>query len=248
MNSRELNKKVPWKFVMVVVVICVLVVTFAMGTGMLDVQVISESAKSLLYRLEYWQASRDLIFDKLWFGCGPGNFQHSYAKYQLVQSSETVADPHNFLVEVWAIGGTPAAIFLLLGGIFWALSLKSRRSLIDADGREIQSPVENGIGDSKQLPGLLTTALVTGSVVGFATAFLNTAEIALVAIASLTSFCMAIYCRWFYVFQGISEYRYYRTVNFALVTLLVALSASGGIGIALLYYGGHLGAKLSGRI
>jgi hypothetical protein len=81
--------------------------------GGLDVQVLSEAPKSVLYRVEYWQATARVIGDYPLFGCGPGNFQEAYAAHKLPQASEMVADPHNFLLEMWATAGTPAVILLV---------------------------------------------------------------------------------------------------------------------------------------
>src|SRR5262249_51696480 len=47
------------------------------------------------------------------FGCGPGNFQEAYTAFKLPEASETPADPHNFLLEMWATAGTPAVVLLL---------------------------------------------------------------------------------------------------------------------------------------
>jgi len=77
------------------------------------VQVLSEAPKSVLYRVEYWQATARVIADYPLFGCGPGNFQEAYAAHKLPQASEMVADPHNFLLEMWATAGTPAVILLV---------------------------------------------------------------------------------------------------------------------------------------
>jgi hypothetical protein len=81
--------------------------------GGLDAQVLSEAPKSVLYRLEYWRATARVIANYPIFGCGPGNFQEAYAAFKLPQASETVADPHNFLLEMWATAGTPAVILLI---------------------------------------------------------------------------------------------------------------------------------------
>jgi hypothetical protein len=64
-----------------------------------------------------------MIRDYPWTGCGPGNFQGSYTRYKLPEASEVVADPHNFLMEIWATAGTPAALALLaiLGCVAWQL-------------------------------------------------------------------------------------------------------------------------------
>ena len=54
-----------------------------------------------------------MIADRPWLGCGPGNFQDVYTQYKLPEASEEVADPHDFLFEVWATAGTPALLALL---------------------------------------------------------------------------------------------------------------------------------------
>ncbi len=85
----------------------------AVSFGGLDVQVLSEAPKSVLYRVEYWQATARVIADYPVFGSGPGNFQEAYAAHKLPQASEMVADPHNFLLEMWATTGTPAVILVV---------------------------------------------------------------------------------------------------------------------------------------
>ena len=64
-----------------------------------------------------------MIADHPWLGCGPGNFQNAYTRYKLPEASEEIADPHNFLLEIWATAGTPAALaFLAMLACFaWAL-------------------------------------------------------------------------------------------------------------------------------
>ena len=49
-----------------------------------------------------------MIADHPLFGIGPGQFQQFYARYKLPEASETIADPHNFLLEIWSTAGTPA--------------------------------------------------------------------------------------------------------------------------------------------
>ncbi len=79
-----------------------------------------KAATSLGYRLQYWQATLHMIADRPWLGCGPGNFQDVYTQYKLPEASEEVADPHDFLLEVWATAGTPAMLALLGAlGLFW---------------------------------------------------------------------------------------------------------------------------------
>ncbi|HZN34166.1 MAG TPA: O-antigen ligase family protein, partial [Pirellulaceae bacterium] len=95
----------------------------AVYLGGLDAQVLSEAPKSVLYRLEYWRATAALIADHPLFGCGPGNFKSVYAEYKLPQASETISEPHNFLLEVWATSGTPGVVLLLLMVVAFAVDL-----------------------------------------------------------------------------------------------------------------------------
>ena len=84
--------------------------------GGLDRQVLTEAPKSFLYRVEYWQGSLAMMAQHPWFGCGPGNFKEYYTLYKLPAASETVADPHNFLMEVGATAGLPALALLVWAG------------------------------------------------------------------------------------------------------------------------------------
>lgn len=85
----------------------------ALAVGLWDRLVLTETPKSVLYRLQYWQATADMIGDHPWFGCGPGNFQHYYTAYKLPQASESIADPHNLFFEVAATAGVPALLALV---------------------------------------------------------------------------------------------------------------------------------------
>ena len=113
----------------------VVVVVAASVVGALDREMLTEAGKSLGYRLQYWQATWAMICDRPWFGCGPGQFQGYYTQYKLPEASETVADPHNFLLEIWATAGTPAALALLavIGIVAWQVWKDSRlTAAIDA--------------------------------------------------------------------------------------------------------------------
>jgi hypothetical protein len=81
--------------------------------------VLGKATKSFGYRLQYWQSSLRMIADHPWVGCGPGNFQAAYTQYKLPEASEEVADPHDFLLEIWATAGTPAALAFLALLVCW---------------------------------------------------------------------------------------------------------------------------------
>lgn len=110
----------------------------ALSVGGLDVEVLSEAPKSLGYRLQYWQASAAMIRDLPLFGCGPGNFQHRYTAYKLPEASEEIADPHNFLIEIWATAGTPALLAFLGFGVAFFLCVLSpiRRAQDDVESTD----------------------------------------------------------------------------------------------------------------
>src|SRR5581483_11020696 len=112
-----------WKIPAGLAVAAIIIGLVAVFFGGLDIQVLSEAPKSVLYRLEYWKATARVITQYPIFGCGPGNFQEVYAAYKLPQASETVADPHNFLLEMWATAGTPAVILLVALLLAFAVDL-----------------------------------------------------------------------------------------------------------------------------
>lgn len=91
-----------------------MVVAVLMWTGGLDRQVFSEAPKSLAYRLEYWQATWQMIQDHPVFGVGPGNFRQHYFAFKLPGASEEILDPHNLILDVWANGGLLALAGLLV--------------------------------------------------------------------------------------------------------------------------------------
>ncbi len=125
---REREKRLGWKLPLGIAALGAILLAAAVAAGGLDRQVLSEASKSLGYRVQYWRSTLGIIADHPLLGCGPGNFQNAYTMYKLPEASEEVADPHNFLLEVWATAGTPSMLALLavLGCFAW----KSRRKSI----------------------------------------------------------------------------------------------------------------------
>ena len=75
-----------------------------------------------------------MIADHPWLGCGPGNFQDTYTQYKLPEASEEIADPHNFLLEIWATAGTPAVLaFLAVLGCFF-VGIRGQGSGVRTEG------------------------------------------------------------------------------------------------------------------
>ncbi len=120
---RERRRSFGWKLPALLAVLGTVLVTVAIAAAALDHKILSEASKSLGYRVQYWRSTMRLIADRPLLGCGPGNFQYAYTQYKLPEASEEVADPHNFLLEVWATAGTPAMLALLavLGCFAWAM-------------------------------------------------------------------------------------------------------------------------------
>lgn len=115
---------------------------------------LSGARRSLRYRLEYWRATVDMLADSPWFGAGPGNFQDRYVTYRLDQASEGIADPHNWVMETWAAGGTPA-VLLLSGAIAMGCAIVARRPELPITARRQRWAI--ACGTAVGLVGVLVT-------------------------------------------------------------------------------------------
>ena len=123
LTARVLPRKLPYAAVLVALAL--------LGAAAVawDRDLLAQAGKSLGYRWQYWQATGQMIVAHPWLGCGAGNFQDEYTAYKLPEASEEIRDPHNFLLEIWATAGTPAAAAMLLVlGWFAVRILASRRS------------------------------------------------------------------------------------------------------------------------
>jgi O-antigen ligase len=119
---RERRIRIGWKLPAAAIGVATLLVAAAIAVE--GPAVLGRASKSFGYRLQYWQSSLQMIADHPWLGCGPGNFQDVYTQYKLPEASEEIADPHNFLLEIWATAGTPAALAFLgvLGCFVWSVA------------------------------------------------------------------------------------------------------------------------------
>jgi tetratricopeptide (TPR) repeat protein len=156
------GRRIGWRKPLAAATVLALLFAVAMATGALDRLVVSEAPKSVLYRWQYWQASLRMIADHPWFGCGPGNFQYEYTAYKLPEASETIKDPHNFLLEVWATAGTPALLALVAVGLAFLWQVRSRSAVRRG------SPDPAGTFDrrSPELPGDLRSGRCRGRETG----------------------------------------------------------------------------------
>lgn len=163
------RRRIGWKLPLAVIVGMACLIVLGAQTGMLDIQVLSEARKSLGYRFEYWQATLRMMQDRPWFGCGPGNFQVVYAAYKLPQSSEMVADPHNFLLEICATAGLPAVLAFCL-----ALALGTGQIMRRREGDSASSGVASSGSSANprspfadQTPRVITWGAAGGILLGF---------------------------------------------------------------------------------
>ena len=147
MLCRRQKLRIGWKLPAVVATIATILVAAAILAGGLDREVLSEASKSLGYRVQYWQSTMRMIGDKPLLGCGPGNFQFAYTRYKLPEASEEVADPHNFLLEVWATAGTPAMLAMLAALACFAWKVYPRSNGLHGNVPEAESDVAIPNGD-----------------------------------------------------------------------------------------------------
>jgi hypothetical protein len=135
-----------------------LIVAGLTAAGVLDALVVGESFKSMQYRWEWWQASAAVIAEQPVFGVGAGSFRDFYLKHKLPFSSEEIADPHNFVIELWATGGV-----LTLFAYLATLGLLIRNAVVP--GRPADDEPAAGLGvDVYWLAGVL---VATGWVAAF---------------------------------------------------------------------------------
>ncbi len=118
--------------------------------------VLSEAGKSLAFRLDYWRATWRMLLEHGWRGVGLGNFQSFYPTYMLPTASETIADPHNWLLDIAATLSIPMATIICVW-LFWQLlstgprvrAITARRP--DADSEASGSILRSGLEHSDRL-------------------------------------------------------------------------------------------------
>jgi tetratricopeptide (TPR) repeat protein len=82
----------------------------------------------MLVRWQYWHASAKMYADHLLTGVGPGNFKNFYSHYKPAEALESVADPHNFLLNIltqYGPIGLAGFIALILIPLWKATSVSS---------------------------------------------------------------------------------------------------------------------------
>ncbi|MFP6676731.1 MAG: O-antigen ligase family protein [Pirellulaceae bacterium] len=132
-----------WTLVLGAFGLATILLAVGVAVGAVDSQVLTEARVSMAYRLQYWRATLNMIQDHWFFGVGAGNFQSYYTQYKWPQASEVVADPHQFLLELWAtLGLVP---FICVFAYFGRRLVDARR---DIRSRETESPTEPTVTES----------------------------------------------------------------------------------------------------
>ncbi len=75
---------------------------------------------SMLVRWQYWQSAAAMIRDHIATGVGGGNFPQLYMHYKIPAASETVQNPHNWILSLLSQYG-PLGLIAFLAAIFLPL-------------------------------------------------------------------------------------------------------------------------------
>ncbi len=236
--------RIPWRWLLVGALLAAALGGLALAVGGLDAEVFSEASKSLGYRMQYWRSTARMIAERPSFGCGPGQFQGAYTLYKLPQASEEIAEPHNFLLEVWATAGTPAALALLavLACFAWSFFKRSNSPLIKSLGRA-KLPLSRESRPAQQElrppgPGTkdATAWVLGGGVAGLLGAWplgviaaIPPSPAVLLVGAPLGILAAVFLYDWI---NSPTNNTIKPLAGFAIIALLVNLSAAGGIGFA----------------
>jgi O-antigen ligase len=97
----------------------------AWGAGLFT-SALGKSTGTAAYRLDYWRATWRMIAEHPWLGVGPGNFAAAYTRYLPAGAAESIRDPHNFALELWATCGVFALLALLAAlGVFFVQAIRA---------------------------------------------------------------------------------------------------------------------------
>ncbi|GAB6187629.1 O-antigen ligase family protein [Thermopirellula anaerolimosa] len=209
----------------------------ALALGGLDPLVFYEAGKSLLFRGQYWQATVQMILAHPWLGCGPGNFRYVYAQFRLPDAVEDISDPHNFLLEVWAVAGVFALAALI--GLLAVFYLRIRRfgrlarHASTDESAAVSAPDASPGGDPRETRWWML-ALVAAWPLGFTLSLLSSAPQTLssvlvgLPVALVVYWAMGDWVRSPSGAGGASPGREAALCGLAAAVLLIHWSASGG--------------------
>lgn len=161
--------RLPWRWLAVAAATVIVLAAGAAFARGLDRFVITEAGKSLAYRFQYWHGAMQIVLEKPLFGCGPGRFSDHYTRFKAETASEEVQDPHQFLLEIAATAGLPAALLLLvsIGSVLWR-GIASARTL--ATSNAIRK-IEPAAATSEPPRAEATRAIYIGSLIAIVLAW-----------------------------------------------------------------------------
>lgn len=221
----------------VLALVLALLIAAAAATRHLDVQVLTQSTRSLRYRWEYWIGTWHALRGEpgaFWHGFGPGNFAGPYLRHKLPWASEEIRDPHNLVLDVWTTAGLWAVVALLaaLGlGLGNTLARPGRQEEPDLDAT---APGSRASRSDPDAPPQGTGWLLIWAAGGW---------LAVVLLGKLNPFQEELLARWLVlgagwalaVGLGCGLWRRVRVPPFALgagaLAVVVNLLAAGGIGV-----------------
>jgi len=127
---------------------------------------IAEALKSLRYRLDYWQATVEILRRYGLAGVGLENFGLYYTEFKLPAAVEEIRDPHNLVLSVWSSLGL-AGLAALAGLVVVALhSWLAKKGTAPFAGGEPAAEAAGHSAPGESLLALLVPAvLVAGPVV-----------------------------------------------------------------------------------
>lgn len=101
---------------------------------------------SMLVRWQYWQATVHMIADHLATGIGGGNFGFLYPLYKIPAASETIQDPHNFILSLLSQYG-PLGLLAFLAAVLYPVfkSLKAQFEPPDWGTSPLSPPKEKRV-------------------------------------------------------------------------------------------------------
>ncbi len=102
------------RWLLLITVLAVAVLLVCLLTGAIDRQVFLEAPRSFQFRLFYWIGAVGVIAEHWLFGAGPGNFRQLYLRHKVVESSESIVDPHNIVLDAWCFAGIVGLVGLLI--------------------------------------------------------------------------------------------------------------------------------------
>jgi O-antigen ligase len=113
---------------------------------LLDHPAVESTLKTLRYRLDYWQATWQVLTARGLAGVGLENFGLWYTEFKLPTAPEEVRDPHNLVLSIWSNLGAAGLAALA------ALAIVTVRSWLRAAGGRPAAPERVAPGGASPAP------------------------------------------------------------------------------------------------